>query len=139
MSDLQRLADGCRIKADIYAKVGNPTIPASFTWVADEIDRLLGAASEPLNCPICAANGWTDPESCDHTKAERRRAQSDGWPDWFPASPADIERGDELFIGGYTWTLRDEAGAKEYKYRDGRWHRLDTPVLPAVVGGPARG
>lgn len=26
---------------------------------------------EPLNCPICAANGWTDPDSCDHTKLER--------------------------------------------------------------------
>lgn len=35
------------------------------------------------------------------------------------------ERGEELFIGGYTWTIRGEDGAKEYKYRDGRWYRLN--------------
>ena len=45
------------------------------------------------------------------------------WPLWFPASPADIERGGELFIGGYTWTLQGEDGPKEYKYLEGRWYR----------------
>lgn len=44
MNDLKKLADGCRVKADLYAKASNPEIPASFTWIADEIDRILGAA-----------------------------------------------------------------------------------------------
>jgi hypothetical protein len=36
----------------------------------------------------------------------------DEWPNWFPASPRDIERGEELFGGGYTWTLQGEDGPK---------------------------
>jgi hypothetical protein len=48
----------------------------------------------------------------------------DEWPNWFPASPRDIERGEELFGGGYTWTLQGEDGPKRYKYRAGRWHRI---------------
>lgn len=50
-------------------------------------------------------------------------AVSDDWPDWFPATPADVERGEELFIGGYTWTLRGDDGPKHYRYSDGFWHR----------------
>lgn len=47
--ELKKLANGCRIKAEIYAKVDDPTIPAAFTWVADEIDRLLGPACRPID------------------------------------------------------------------------------------------
>jgi hypothetical protein len=73
--------------------------------------------------------------SADEMKAEMARlrqvmpspednADLEKWPDWFPASPADIERGDELFIGGYTWTLQGPDGPKRYKYREGRWYRV---------------
>lgn len=36
---LQKLAEGCRTKAELYAR-SEPTVPASFIWVADEIERL---------------------------------------------------------------------------------------------------
>lgn len=55
-----------------------------------------------------------------------QRGTSDDWPDWFPASPTDMERGEELFLGGYTWTLRGDDGPKHYRYREGRWHRVQT-------------
>lgn len=74
--------------------------------------------------------GWCDARE----SSGAAQAAPDGWPDWFPASPADIERGDELFIGGYTWTLHGEDGPKEYKFREGRWYRLNGPV----TASPAR-
>lgn len=61
------------------------------------------------------------------------------WPNWFPASPADIQRGDELFIGGYTWTLQGDDGPKEYKYRDGRWYRLSAPTRAHQVPTTSQG
>lgn len=41
-TELKKLAAGCRIKADLYAKA-HPEIPASFHWIADEIERLSAA------------------------------------------------------------------------------------------------
>jgi hypothetical protein len=37
---LKKLADGCRVKADLYRQA-HPEIPASFIYVANEIDRLI--------------------------------------------------------------------------------------------------
>jgi len=42
---LKRLADGCRVKAELYDNVGS-SIPASFIWVADEIDRIRAVPQE---------------------------------------------------------------------------------------------
>lgn len=66
---------------------------------------------------------------------------ADGWPAWFPATPADNERGEELYVGGYTWTLHGEDGPKHYKYYDGRWHRIEGvanehPQLALVSSSP---
>lgn len=53
----------------------------------------------------------------------------DDWPAWFPATPADVERGEELFIGGYTWTLCGDDGPKHYRYNEGRWYRVQDAAV----------
>lgn len=47
---LKRLSDGCRIKAELYEKL-DPTVPASFIWIADEIDAIVAGRKSALTHP----------------------------------------------------------------------------------------
>lgn len=47
-SALKRLADGCRVKAELYEKL-DPTVPASFTWIADELDAIAAGRKSALS------------------------------------------------------------------------------------------
>jgi hypothetical protein len=42
-TELKKLADGCRAKAELFAKNPNPEVAASFVYVADAIDYILRA------------------------------------------------------------------------------------------------
>ena len=51
---LEKLAAGCRVKAALYFQA-HPEIPASFNWIADEIDRLRAtppAEGETIGPPL---------------------------------------------------------------------------------------
>lgn len=107
---------------DWYEEHDGQRLVLNSERVAVEIASLhqkLGEATKLIN------EGSDAMEKLINAEARIRAFEDDAlWPDSFPASPADRGRGEELFIGGYTWTFHGDDGPKEYKYNAGRWRRF---------------